>query len=404
MVVFVENFGMSGHDRAHGIAALIYGHFVSTDIVYIFHGVFNRETPDGGCRERIEPGTGQRIPPASPASNRTVDSLTRSEYTRLQLFFVSLRRNVRIMIHIENLRKSYGSFEAVKGISLSIESGEIYSLLGPNGAGKSTTINIISGLLSPSSGSVSVGGFNVFTQPQQAKRILGVVPQESYVVEELSAFQNCMFFGSLYGLDREELKKRSMELLSWIGLADRLKEPVGQYSGGMKRRLSLVLGILHEPDNLVLDEPTVGLDPQTRLRILDAIAEIAGRGTAVLLSTHYLDESEKLSHRIGIIDEGLILIEGTLQRLRAEIEDVQTVTLRGTFNRRPVVDAVESIDGAEVLHDADDEMVLTFPSTSQRINEFLERVYASEHLREVTIKPPSLESLFIRLTGKEMRE
>jgi ABC-2 type transport system ATP-binding protein len=252
------------------------------------------------------------------------------------------------MIEVNKLTKVYGNVEALKGISFAVKPGEIYGLLGPNGAGKSTTINIISGLLQPSTGATSVGGFDVVAHPTEAKRILGVVPQQSVVIEELSAVQNCMFFGSLYGVSKTEPESRSQTLLKWVDLSDRLKEPVSQYSGGMMRRLTLVLGILHEPKALILDEPTVGLDPQTRLQILERVREIADNGTAVLFSTHYLDEAERLCDRVGIIDEGKIIEEGTLHELRSKIEDVQIVHLRGLFDHKPMETFVESVEGGEV--------------------------------------------------------
>ncbi len=308
------------------------------------------------------------------------------------------------MIEVTKLTKNYGKVEALRGVSISVAPGQIYGLLGPNGAGKSTTINILSGLLQPSTGSVSIGGFDVTQHPLEAKRILGVVPQQSVMIEELSAIQNCMFFGSLYGVPADRLKTRAQELLDWVGLSGRKKDPVNQYSGGMMRRLTLVLALLHEPKALILDEPTVGLDPQTRLQILDHIEEITRRGTAVLFSTHYLDEAERLCDRIGIIDEGAIIIEGTLHELRAGIEDVQIIRLRGTFDRAPLAAFVEQIDGGSVMPGDTEEMVVTMPSDSVHATRLLEMAASLENVREVSVRPPSLESLFIRLTGKELRE
>ncbi len=308
------------------------------------------------------------------------------------------------MIEVKNLSKDYGNVTAVRGISFRVEKGEIYGLLGPNGAGKSTTINIISGLLRPTEGEVSVGGFDIERQPLKAKRILGVVPQQSVVIEELSALQNCMFFGSLYGIDSATLKKRANELLGWIGLGERASEPVKGYSGGMMRRLTLVLGVLHEPEALVLDEPTVGLDPQTRLLIQEKVREVADEGTAVLLSTHYLDEAERLCGHIGIIDDGRIIREGTLQELRQDVEDVQLFSLRGQFDHEPLTAMVAEIEGGVILHEDDEEMIVSLPSNSSEAPRLLEKAASLEHIKEVAIKPPSLESLFIKLTGREIRE
>jgi ABC-2 type transport system ATP-binding protein len=308
------------------------------------------------------------------------------------------------MIEVNKLTKNYGNVEALKGISFSVDAGEIYGLLGPNGAGKSTTIDILSGLLQPSTGSASVGGFDVVDRPLEAKRILGVVPQQSVVVEELSALQNCVFFGSLYGVPAAKLKERAHELLSWVGLSERKKEPVSQYSGGMMRRLTLVLALLHEPRALILDEPTVGLDPQTRRQLLEHIQAVADAGTAVLLSTHYLEEAERLCDRVGIIDEGTIIKEGTLADLRAEIEDVQIVQLRGPFDRAPLEAFLERLEDVGVLQSDAEEMVITLPSRSGEATRLLDLAASLEDVREVSVRPPSLESLFLRLTGRDIRD
>jgi ABC-2 type transport system ATP-binding protein len=308
------------------------------------------------------------------------------------------------MIEVSSLTKTYGKVEAVRGVSFHVAPGEVYGLLGPNGAGKSTTINILSGLVAPSSGAASIGGHDVAREPLEAKRILGVVPQQSIVVDELSAMANCMFFGALYGVDHGTLRERARALLDWIELSDHANKPAGTFSGGMLRRLTLVLGILHEPKALILDEPTTGLDPQTRLLLLDRIREIASRGTAVLMSTHHLEEAERLCHRVGIIDGGRIIKEGTLSGLRAEVEDVQLFSLRGTFEHEGVRAVVASLTGAEILRDEHDEVVVAIPTGSRQVSRLIELTATLEHVQEVAIKPPSLESLFIRLTGRELRE
>jgi len=308
------------------------------------------------------------------------------------------------MIEVTNLSKSYGKVEAVRDVSFAVRPGEIYGLLGPNGAGKSTTIHILSGLVAASAGTATVGGFDVARQPLDAKRILGVVPQQSVVVEELSALANCAFFGALYGVERSVLRERSRALLDWIELSDHLNKPADELSGGMLRRLTLVLGIIHEPKALILDEPTTGLDPQTRLLILDRIREIAAKGTAVLLTTHHLEEAERLCHRVGIIDGGRIIKEGTLAALRAEVEDVQLFSLRGGFARERLRDAVASLAGAEILLDDENEVVIAVPAGAGQTARLIETAASLDHVQEVAIKPPSLESLFIRLTGRELRE
>ncbi len=308
------------------------------------------------------------------------------------------------MLQVDSLAKKYDSIEALKGVSFSVGAGEIYGLLGPNGAGKSTAINIIAGILSPTSGTVTVSGHSVITDTIAAKKALGVVLQQAILVDELSALQNCMFFGSLYGIPKERLKKRSLELLSWIGLSDRAKDPVEKYSGGMKQRLSLVLGVLHEPSMLVLDEPTVGLDPQTRLLILDSIEQIARNGTAVLFSTHYLDEAERLCGRIGIIDGGRIIAEGTLASLREAVENVQIITLRGSFEAALIEEAVAPLEGGRILLRTENETVISLPSRSDHVATLVQKISSLGNVKEMSIRPPSLENLFISLTGKQIRE
>ncbi len=308
------------------------------------------------------------------------------------------------MIEVTKLSKSYGKVEAVREVSFAVRPGEIYGLLGPNGAGKSTTIHILSGLIAASAGTAKIGGFDVAHEPLQAKRILGVVPQQSVVIEELSALANCMFFGALYGVDKSALRERSRALLDWIELSDHLNKPASALSGGMLRRLTLVLGIIHEPKALILDEPTTGLDPQTRLLILDRVREIAARGTAVLLTTHHLEEAERLCHRIGIIDHGRIIKEGTLAALRAEVEDVQLFSLRGGFARTNLRTAVAAMSGAEIVLDDENEVVIAVPTGAAQTARLIEMTASLDAVQEVAIKPPSLESLFIRLTGRELRE
>jgi ABC-2 type transport system ATP-binding protein len=308
------------------------------------------------------------------------------------------------MIEVTNLTKNFGKVEAVRGVSFQVRPGEIYGLLGPNGAGKSTTIHITCGLLKPSAGTASVGGYDITRDPIRAKRLLGVVPQQSIVVEELSSLANCLFFGSLYGVDRATLRERSRRLLDWMELSDHIDKPAGALSGGMLRRLTLVLGILHEPGALILDEPTTGLDPQTRLLLMEKIREIAGGGTAVLLTTHHLEEAERLCHRIGIIDHGHIIKEGSLEELRREVQDVQLFSLRGDFAHEGLLTALASIPGAEIVLDAPGEVVVATPAGAGLSSRLLETAASLRDVREVTIKPPSLESLFIRLTGRELRE
>jgi ABC-2 type transport system ATP-binding protein len=306
-----------------------------------------------------------------------------------------------------HLRKRFGAIEALRGISLSVSPGEIYGLLGPNGAGKSTTISILCGLVTPDAGEVRLNGVDVGQRPLEARRSLGVVPQEVALYTELSATDNLRFFGRLYGVRGADLARRTGEVLARVGLAERAREPVERYSGGMLRRLNIAIGVLHGPQAVLLDEPTVGLDPQTRLSILELVRAIAREGAAVLYTTHYLDEAERLCDRIGIIDHGAILAEGTLAELRQAAGEREIVALRGTFQPEAITAGLGGAlgDATLTLIKADvTELLFSLESAERQLPELLARAAALGQVREVAVKQPSLENLFIKLTGRELRE
>ncbi len=221
------------------------------------------------------------------------------------------------VVNVAAAAKSFGKFEAVKGISFTIKRGETFGLLGPNGAGKSTTINMISSYLRPSSGHVTVLGMDTVKQADDIKERIGVVPQELALYEELTAEENLTFFGQMYQLERKALQVRAAELLNLMGLYDRRSEPVKHYSGGMKRRLNIAVGLINNPDLLLLDEPTVGVDPQSRNAIFDNIEQLKARGLTLLYTTHYMEEAERLCDRIAIVDNGKLIAIGTLEQLLA---------------------------------------------------------------------------------------
>src|SRR6266702_2653874 len=232
-----------------------------------------------------------------------------------------------MLIEVTGLRKRFGDVDALRGVSFRVAAGEIYGLLGPNGAGKSTTINILCGLLRPDGGEARLNGIDVVRDPVGARRVLGVVPQEVALYSDMSARENLAFFGRLYGLRGANLRSRIDRVLGQVNLADRAKEPIERYSGGMLRRLNISAGILHGPAIVLLDEPTVGLDPQSRAAILDLVRTIAA-DAAVVYTTHYLDEAERLCDRLAIIDHGAVLAEGTLGDLRQAAGEREIVALR----------------------------------------------------------------------------
>ncbi len=309
------------------------------------------------------------------------------------------------MIQVEHLRRSFGSLVAVDDMSFEVRDGEIFGLLGPNGAGKTTTINMICGVLQPDSGRVLVDDSDIWIESKRVKQSLGVVPQEIAVYEDLTARDNLNFWGSLYGLGGPELKHRVGEVLSRVGLAERAGDKVKQFSGGMKRRLNLCMGLLHGPKFLLLDEPTVGIDPQARLNILGIIREVAAGGTTVLYTTHYMDEAEELCDRIAIIDHGRILTEGTLDELTKMAGEGEMVRLTGSFDADRGRDQLERLEGVRVHSVEEGRAVLSVVAGGPGLTQVLPRLFASElAVDDVSIQRPSLQSVFIRLTGRELRD
>jgi ABC-2 type transport system ATP-binding protein len=308
------------------------------------------------------------------------------------------------VIEVSNLRKKYGEIEALKGVSFRVRAGEIYGLLGPNGAGKSTAIGVLCGLVTPDAGQVSLDGIDIGRRPVDARKVLGVVPQEVALYSEFSARDNLSFFGRLYGLGGARLSEAIASALARVNLGDRATEPIERFSGGMLRRLNIAAGLLHQPKVVLMDEPTVGLDPQSRASILDLVRSIADAGSAVVYTTHYLDEAERLCDRIGIIDHGGILAEGTLQELREAAGAREIIALRGTFAPDVVTREMQKHPEFEVLKVTDVELLLTVQRAEQHVAALLAAASALGTVREVAIRQPSLENLFIKLTGRELRE
>ena len=309
------------------------------------------------------------------------------------------------MIEVEQLSKRYGELTAVHEVSFTAHEGEIFGLLGPNGAGKSTTIGCISGLLSPTSGQVRVLGHDVVSDGKRARAALGVVPQELAVYEDLSARQNLEYWGGAYGLRGAALRERVGEVLDRTGLSDRAKEPVKRFSGGMQRRLNFGCGIIHRPRVLLLDEPTVGIDPQSRVRLLELVREEASAGTCVLYTTHYMEEAEDLCDRLAIIDHGKGIAEGTLTELRAMLGERDLLRLAGSFEPAAARAALAEAADLDVVQAEEGQLTLSVKGATRRLPElFGVLTEAGCEVRETTLTQPSLESLFIKLTGKELRE
>jgi linearmycin/streptolysin S transport system ATP-binding protein len=309
------------------------------------------------------------------------------------------------VIEVQNLRKQYGDLVAVEEVSFRAEPGQIFGLLGPNGAGKSTTISCLCGLLKPTSGQVSILGHDVVQDGPASRTRLGVVPQELALYEDLSATDNLEYWGSAYGMSGAALKSRVVEVLESIGLLDRAKEPVSRFSGGMKRRLNLGCAIVHKPAVLLLDEPTVGVDPQSRVRLLEVIRELVAAGTCVLYTTHYMEEAESLCDRLAILDHGQIIAAGTLEELRGRLGERDMVRLAGKFPVDAVRTALQALNDAEVLQAEEGAFLVAMSAAGRRLPMLFDAIHgAGGEVRETTVKQPSLESLFIQLTGKELRE
>lgn len=308
------------------------------------------------------------------------------------------------MIRVEDLHKRFGSLRAVDGISFEVPEGELFGFLGPNGAGKTTTLSMLSGLLKPDQGSVRIGDIDVWQSPKAAKRLLGMVPQDVALYEELTARENLSFWGSLYRIPKAELKANMDLWLDRVGLADRGKEPVSKFSGGMKRRLNLAIGLVHNPKVVLLDEPTVGIDPQARNTILDIIRAIAKEGTTILFTTHHLEEAEALCDRIAIMDHGRILETGSVEELAKVVGDGDIVTLHGSFSAAQIKPVLEQID-VTVLSSADRSATVSLHRGGLHVASLLQTISEKEiEVTDLSIQKPSLESVFLKLTGRELRD
>jgi ABC-2 type transport system ATP-binding protein len=308
------------------------------------------------------------------------------------------------LLRVDRLSKRFGPICAVDSVSFEVRPGEIYGLLGPNGAGKTTSISIISGLLKPDAGEVFIAGASFWSDPQKAKSIMGVVPQELAVYEELSGRENLEFWGRMAGLSSREAKARATELLAALTLSDRATDAVKKYSGGMKRRINLGCALLHRPKLLLLDEPTVGIDPQTRLNILEFIRNLRATGTAILYTTHYLEEAETLCQRIGIIDHGRVLAEGTLSELQERLGGDRVFVLESDF-RSAAPDTWAGFNQRfRVIQKTERQLIVAAigeHSPSECLKELLDLPVRVEN---VTLKRPSLNDVFLQLTGRELRE
>ncbi len=311
------------------------------------------------------------------------------------------------ILEVKDLAKNYGDFAAVKGISFDIKDGEIFSLLGPNGAGKTTTISMLSTLYTPTSGDATIAGHSITKDPMAVKRVIGVIPQDLALYEDLTARENLIFWGQMYGLSGKSLNSRVDEVLEQIGLVEKAKNKVKTYSGGMKRRVNIGVGLLHKPRLLFMDEPTVGIDPQSRRAILDTVKDLNNQGMTVLYTTHYMEEAAELSDRVGIIDNGELIALGTQKELTQQVGETETLILHIGENDDPEALA-RSLDGTEnvleavatdhevsvVAHEAEDIFAAVVTKANER----------GIRIRSIDIREPNLEAVFLNLTGRALRD
>jgi ABC-2 type transport system ATP-binding protein len=331
------------------------------------------------------------------------------------------------VVRVTDLVKRFGDNAAVDGVSFDIAEGEIFGLLGPNGAGKTTAISVISCLLTPTSGEVFVDGHSVISEPGKVKCALGVVPQDIALYPTLTALENLKFWGRMYGLSGRLLEERVAEALELADLAERAKEPIEKYSGGMKRRINIAAGIMHHPKVLIMDEPTVGIDPQSRNHILETVKQLNASGMTVLYTSHYMEEVEYLCDRVGIVDRGKLIAMGTIDELRRLVGDENVISVRVSELPAGALDALRALPGVDSASSAGEagdqteaaeaaegaegspETGATIDVLSRDAGAVIASVVATladlhAHVTSIDVREPNLESVFLHFTGKSLRD
>ncbi len=309
------------------------------------------------------------------------------------------------ILRVENLRKTYDTEEAVRGVSFEVRTGEFFGLLGPNGAGKTTTIGMLTGWIEPTGGRVRIGGIDLSSKPREAKKRIGLVPQSFAFYPSLTARENLSFFGRLYGLKRKVLEERTAHVLSLVSLVERADQPVDSFSNGMKRRLNIAIGLLHEPAVLILDEPTVGIDTQSRSAILESLKSLNLKGMTVLYTTHYIEEAEELCDRVAIMDRGKII---ALDSPRALIQSLGKGIIRMEFHQSlddSLLGQIETHGSLTWVDGQRKRVHLETDRTAPTLRELLDLKESHQAVfKNLDVMEPDLETVFIHLTGRALRD
>lgn len=313
--------------------------------------------------------------------------------------------DVMNVLDIRGLTKKFGEFVAVDNMSLTVREGEIFGFLGANGAGKSTTINMVSSLLRPSSGEIRILDRDITKQSRFAKLNLGIVPQDLAIYEDMTAYENVSFFAGLYGLRGTQLKERTEEALDFVGLSDKAKNLPKNFSGGMKRRLNIACAIAHKPKLIIMDEPTVGIDPQSRNYILASVRNLNESGCTIIYTSHYMEEVEEICSRIAIVDHGKIIAEGTKEQLKSTITDVKDIRIEVKSAQPAAAGKLKAIPGVRTVLQEENVIRIHSDAAVDNLNRILKQLMDDGmEIRSVEEQAPNLETVFLTLTGRNLRD
>lgn len=309
------------------------------------------------------------------------------------------------VIEVKDLVKKYGGCVAVDNVNLFIDEGEIFGLLGPNGAGKSTLISVITSLLNANSGTVEIFGNNIKKNLKKVKKEIGLVPQSIAVYKNFTAYENVKLFGELYGLRGKILKGNIEEALEFVGLLEHKNKKVEEYSGGMQRRLNIACAIVHKPRLIIMDEPTVGIDPQSRNHILAAVKKLNKNGTTVIYTTHYMEEVETLCSKIAIMDKGKIIVEGTKEELKNMINDKRSLSIRVDDLYKVNIDKLNGIDGVITILSNENDLIINTEKEVNNLDLIIKALKEDDvKILDLGFKETNLETVFLSLTGRTLRD